>query len=77
MIMVDIDSYGYPIGSKKSKAASLYSEGATAAEVKDILGDQCLNVLSEVQSIGFKVIKKKVRVSKSIRTHYRYQIVKE
>jgi hypothetical protein len=69
----DKDEFGFIAGSLKSKAASMYKVGATRVEVESALGDPCLNVLSELSGMGYKIIRKKVRVGKN-RPHYRYRI---
>ena len=67
------DEFGFIAGSLKSKAAAMYRKGATRVVVEEALGDPVLNVLSELEELGYKITKKKVRVGKA-RPHYRYTI---
>jgi len=67
------DEYGFEANSLKSKAAAMYKVGATRVQVEEALGDPCLNVLSELEGKGYKIVKKKVRIGKN-RPHFRYLI---
>ena len=67
------DRYGFIAGSLKSKAASMYEEGATRLAVEKAIGYAMLNVLSELEMLGYTIHKKKVRVGKN-RPHYLYRI---
>lgn len=67
------DEFGFIAGSLKSQAASLYKKGATRLQVKEALGDPCLNILTELENRGYNITRKKVRIGKN-RPHYRYTI---
>lgn len=56
-----LDKFGFREGSIKSKAAAMYADGngATLAEVKKKLGSVQLNLLKELEGLGFKVTKKR------------------
>jgi hypothetical protein len=69
------DEFGFIAGSQKSKAAGMYLKGATRKEVETALGNPYLNVLTEIEKLGFKIIRNKVRIGKN-RPHYRYTIIK-
>lgn len=69
----DKDEFGFIAGSLKSKAAAMYKTGATRLEVEAALGDPCLNVLTELTNMGYKITKRKVKVVKS-RPHFKYKI---
>lgn len=71
----DLDEFGFKHSSLKSKAAALYKQGATRLQVYEALGDPCLNVLSEVEGMGFTVLRKKVRIGKN-RPHFKYTIIR-
>lgn len=51
------DTYGYRVGSLKSKAAEMYSskKGATLEEVKTALGSVQLNLLKDLEQRNYKV----------------------
>jgi hypothetical protein len=72
-LKIELDKYGFRIGSLKSRAADLYSYGATREEVTAALGSTQLKVLTELESKGFVIHKKRIRVGKN-RPHYRYTI---
>lgn len=69
----DKDEFGFIVGSLKSKACILYRRGATRLEIMAALGNDHYNVLRELETMGYKIIKKKVRVGKN-RPHFRYRI---
>lgn len=69
----DKDQFGFIAGSLKSKAAAMYQVGATRLQVEAALGDPQLNVLKELEDMGYKIIKKKVRIGKN-RPHFKYTI---
>jgi len=52
-----LDQFGFRLGSKKSKAASLYAKpkGATLAEIKKALRSVQFNLLTELESKGYKI----------------------
>lgn len=68
------DEFGFIAGSLKSRAAAMYRLGATRLQVFEALNDPCLNVLAELESMGYTVTRKKVRVGKN-RPHFKYTIV--
>jgi len=67
------DKFGFIAGSLKSKAASMYEEGATRLAVEKAIGYAMLNVLSELEMLGYTIHKKKVRIGKN-RPHFLYTI---
>ena len=69
----DLDEFGFRRSSLKSKAAAMYRQGATRLQVHEALGEPMLNVLSEVEAMGYKIVRKKVRIGFN-RPHYRYTI---
>jgi hypothetical protein len=69
----DKDEFGFIAGSLKSKAARLYKVGATRLQVEEAIGDPQLNVLSELESMGYTIHRKKVRIGKN-RPHFKYTI---
>lgn len=52
-----LDQFGFRLGSKKSKAAAMYGSknGATLAETKKALKSTQYNVLTELESKGYKI----------------------
>ena len=72
---IPLDKFGYREGSIKSKAAALYGSksGATFGEVKDKLGSNQLNLLTELGNKGF-TIKRVKEKGKSDRQVTRYFI---
>jgi hypothetical protein len=56
-----LDAYGFRLGSIKSQAAALYKVGATLADVKEKLGSVQYNVLTELETKGFKINQKIVK----------------
>jgi hypothetical protein len=57
--------FGFPVGTKKNIAAAMYlSKGATTEEVVKVVGDPKLNLLKEVEKMGFIVHRTKVKSSK-------------
>lgn len=70
---LDLDQFGYRVGSAKSNAAALYVVGATRKEIKDKLGTDQYNVLLELEQQGYIITKKRVRIGKN-RPHLRYTI---
>jgi hypothetical protein len=73
MTKIEVDQFGFRVGSQRSKAAALYVHGATSEEVKVLTGHPQLTMLAELEAKGFTIIKSRVRVSKN-RPHLRYQI---
>ncbi len=67
------DEFGFIAGSLKSKAAAMYKTGATRLTVEKAIGYAMLNVLSELEMLGYTIHKKKVRIGKN-RPHYLYTI---
>jgi hypothetical protein len=67
------DEFGFIAGSMKSKAAMMYKRGSTRVEVEEATGYARLVVLKELREMGYKIIKKKVRVGKN-RPHFLYTI---
>jgi len=67
------DKYGFIVGSLKSKAVTMYEEGATRLAVEKAIGYAMLNVLSELEMLGYTIHKKKVRIGKN-RPHFLYTI---
>lgn len=51
------DQFGFKQGTKKSKAAALYSskKGATLEEVKKVTGSIQFNLLTQLEDAGFKI----------------------
>lgn len=58
---VQRDAYGFKVGTIKAQAAAMYAskKGATLGEVKDKLDSVQLNLLTKLESEGFKVSKVK------------------
>jgi hypothetical protein len=57
--------FGFPVGTKKNIAAAMYlSEGATTEQVVKVVGDPKLNLLKEVEKMGFTAHRTKVKSSK-------------
>lgn len=58
---VPVDQFGFRVGSIKSQAAAMYASkrGATLAEVKTKLDSVQLNLLTKLETEGFKVSKVK------------------
>jgi hypothetical protein len=52
-----LDRFGFRLGSKKSKAASMYAakKGATLLEVKKALKSNQFNLLTELEEKGFEI----------------------
>ncbi len=67
------DEYGFIAGSLKSKAAAMYKTGATRLAVEKAVGYALLNVLHELEIMGYTIHKKKVRIGKN-RPHFLYRI---
>jgi len=70
----DKDEFGFKCSDLKSKAAAMYKLGATRLQVEEALGNPYLTVLAEVESMGYTILRKKVRVGKN-RPHFRYTII--
>ena len=71
---IPVDQYGFKVGSLRSKAAALYTFGATREYVKLRLGSTQLNVLSELEKKGYKILHTKVKVNKK-NPHIKYTIL--
>lgn len=54
---VTLDKWGSIEGSKNSKALALFEKGATAKEVKDLLGGTYYNILGKAKENGHKLEK--------------------
>jgi hypothetical protein len=54
---VELDKWGSMVGSKNSRALSMFEKGATAGEVKDQLGGTYYNILKKMVSHGHKLEK--------------------
>ena len=52
-----LDKFGFRVGSLKAQAVAMYSrsKGATLAQVKEALKSTQFNVLTELESKGFKI----------------------
>lgn len=71
----ELDQYGFRVGSERSKAAAIYSQGATRDDVIAQLGNPHMKVLSFVKLRGFTVKRERIRVPKRSAPHYRYTIL--
>jgi hypothetical protein len=72
---IPVDQYGFKVGSLRSKAAALYTFGATREYVKLRLGSTQLNVLSELESKGYKILKTRVREKGYGCPHIQYKVI--
>ena len=68
--------FKFDLGTKKNRAAAMYlsGAGATTEEVVQEVGDPKLNLLREVEKMGYRVEKTKVK-SQTGRTVTRYKIL--
>jgi hypothetical protein len=68
--------FRFPLGTKKNIAAAMYlsGAGATTEEVVQEVGDPKLNLLKEIEKMGYRVERTKVR-SPTGRTVTRYKIL--
>jgi len=68
--------FGFPLDTKKNRAAAMYlsPQGATTDEVIQEVGDPKINLLKEVEKMGYTVDRSKVR-SSSGRDVTKYKII--
>jgi hypothetical protein len=51
----ELDKFGIAIGTKSSKVAAMFENGATMKEVKDTIGDTFYNLLVRLENQGHKI----------------------